>query len=239
MQARFLTLISLLSIIGLSAFGQLQGDTYAAAKQSKKASWTITYSYSPGLATLVNGKPDGICYDLIQEFAKYVKTKAGIDVTLTYAKVDDPANFTEFLSTVKQAKGGVFGLSNTTITAERKKSYNFSPPFLKNVSMIITNNSVAEITDIKNLPASFGPLKAVVVKGSTNEARVLDLKKKYLPNLVIESSSSFLKSIETVATEKNTFTSTDFTYYLKALQARKPNSSPASSKIAWRLIGFL
>lgn len=222
MQTRFLTLISLLSIISLSAFGQLQGDTYAAAKQSKKASWTITYSDSPGLATLVNGKPDGICYDLMQEFAKYVKTKAGIDVTLTYAKVDDPANFTDFLSTVKQAKGGVFGLSNTTITSERKKSYNFSPPFLKNVSMIITNNSVAEITDIKDLSASFGPLKAVVVKGSTNEARVLDLKKKYLPNLVIESSSSFLKSIETVATEKNTFTSADFTYYLKALKARKP-----------------
>lgn len=87
MQTRFLTLISLLSIISLSAFGQLQGDTYAAAKQSKKASWTITYSDSPGLATLVNGKPDGICYDLMQEFAKYVKTKAGIDITLTLCKI--------------------------------------------------------------------------------------------------------------------------------------------------------
>ena len=222
MQTRFLSLFLIILINSLPVFGQLQGDTYAATKQSKKASWTITYSDSPGLATMVNGKPDGICYDLMEEFAKYVKTKAGIDVTLTYAKADDPSNFTEFLSTVKQAKGGVFGLSNTTITAERKKSYNFSPPFLKNVSMIITNSSVAEITDLKNVPATFGPLKAVVVKGSTNEARVLDLKKKYLPNLVIESSASFLKSIETVAAEKNTFTSADFTYYLKALQARKP-----------------
>ena len=29
-----------------------------------------------------------------------------------------------YLNQVKAAKGGVFGLSNTTITAERKKSYN-------------------------------------------------------------------------------------------------------------------
>lgn len=222
MQIRFTTLIFLFSIITLCSFGQLQGDTYAGAKQSKKASWTITYSDSPGLATFVNEKPDGICYDLMEEFAKYVKTKAGIDVTLTYAKVDDPANFTDFLATVKQAKGGVFGLSNTTITAERKKSYNFSPSFLKNVSMIVTNSAVPEITDLKNVPSTFGSLKAVVVKGSTNEARVLDLKKKYLPNLEIESSASFLKSIETVAVDKTTFTSVDFTYYLKALQARKP-----------------
>ena len=215
-------LLALLLTFSAGCWAQLQGDTYAAAKKSKKATWTLTYSDSPGLATLVNGKPDGICYDLIEEFAKYVKTKTGIEVTFNYAKVDDPSNFTAFLTNVKASKGGVFGLSNTTITEERKKSYNFSPAFLKNVSMIITHNSVAEVTDLKNVASTFGSLKAVVVKGSTNEARMLELKKKYLPNLTIDNSASFLKSIDAVVADKNVLTSADFTYYLKALQARKP-----------------
>jgi ABC-type amino acid transport substrate-binding protein len=215
-------ILALLLTFSIGCWAQLQGDTYAAAKQSKKATWTLTYSDSPGLATLINSKPDGICYDLMEEFAKYVKTKTGIEVTLNYAKVDDPANFTAFLTNVKQSKGGVFGLSNTTITEERKKSYNFSPAFLKNVSMIITHNSIAEVTDLKNVSSTFGSLKAVVVKGSTNEARVLELKKKYLPNLTIDNSPSFLKSIDAVVADKNVLTSADFTYYLKALQARKP-----------------
>lgn len=215
-------LFTLLLFISLAGWAQLQGDTYALAKQSKKATWTLIYSDSPGLATVTGGRPNGICYDLMEEFAKYVKTKTGIEVTFNYAKVDDPTNFTTFLESVKQSKGGVFGLSNTTITEQRKKSYNFSPAFLKNVSMIITHNSVAEVTDLKNVATTFGPLKAVVVKGSTNEARILDLKKKYLPNWTIDNSASFLKSIDAVVTDKNVLTSADFTYYLKALQARKP-----------------
>jgi putative glutamine transport system substrate-binding protein len=215
-------LVLLLFSYVIPAFAQLQGDTYAAAKQSKKASWTLTYSESPGLATFVNGKPDGVCYDIMEEFAAYVEDETGIEITLNYAKVDDPTNFTAYLADIKKSKGAVFGLSNTSITEERKKSYHFSPPFMKNVSMILTHNSVAEITDLKNITSAWGGFKAVVVKGSVNEMRLSELKKKYLPNLQIEYSPSFQKSIESVVGDKKVFTSVDFTFYLMALRDRKP-----------------
>lgn len=200
---------------------QMQGDTYANAKNTKKATWLITHSDSPGLAEMnAAGKPEGVCFDIMTEFANYVKTKTGIEVTMKYQTLD-ANDFTAFLKNVKDGKGGVFGLSNTTITEERKKTYHFSPPFIKNVSMILSNTSVPELTDFKSISTTFANMKAITIKGSTNEARILDIKKKYYPAMVVEYVPSFAKAIDRVASDSKTFTCQDFTYYLKAVQAGK------------------
>jgi Bacterial extracellular solute-binding proteins, family 3 len=202
------------------ARAQLIGDTYASAKQSKTATWVVTHSDSPGLATMdADGKPSGVCFDLMSAFADYVKTKAGITVTMKY-QTENATDFTMYLKDVKSAKGGVFGLSNTTITTERKKEYRFSPPFIKNVSMLVCNTKVPDLKDIKDISTS--GLSAVTIKGSTNEARILKIKSKYFPKMQIEYVSSFSKSLERVIADPKTFTCIDFTYYLKAVQSKKP-----------------
>lgn len=216
---QFPNLITLLLLLPAIAFSQLKGDTYAQTQQTKAANWVVIYSDSPGLAeTDATGKPDGLCFDLMDAFATYVKTKTGIAITMTYQSESD---FTSYLNKVKIAKGGVFGLSNTTITAERKKAYNFSPPYIKNVSMILSHPSVPELTAIDKISTTFAGLKAVTVKGSTNEARILNLKAKYYPALQVEYVSSFSQVIDRVASDPKTFCDMDFTYYLKGLQSGK------------------
>ena len=203
-----------------SCLGQLKGDTYASAKESKKATWTLLYSDSPGLATLTSGKPEGLCFDLMVEFASYVKTKSGIDVTLKYP-TEESNDFDSYLKNVKDGKGGVFGLSNTTITVERKKSYKFSPPFMKNVSMLLSNSSVTQLNDLNTIATTFAHLKGITVKGTINEGRILALKKKYFPAMELESVSSFSEAIDRISTDSKTFTCTDVTYFMKAIQAGK------------------
>jgi ABC-type amino acid transport substrate-binding protein len=201
-------------------YAQLVGDTYAAAKQSKTATWVVTHSDSPGLANWgADGSPSGVCFDLMAAFAEYVKTKAGITVSMKY-QTQNATDFTLYLKQVKEAKGGVFGLSNTTITAERKKAYRFSPPFIKNVSMIVCNSKAPDWADVKEVAAQ--NLTAITIKGSTNEARVLKIRDKYSPKMQIEYVSSFAKALDRVATDPQTFACLDFTYYLKAIQSKKP-----------------
>lgn len=212
---------ALLCLFSSAVYAQLQGDTFTNAKSTKKATWVITHSDSPGLATInAAGKQEGVCFDIMTEFANYVKSKTGIEVTMKYQTVD-ANDFTAFLKNVKDGKGGVFGLSNTTITDERKKTYHFSPPFIKNVSMILSNSSVPDLTDFKSISTSFAGMKAITIKGSTNEARLLDIKKKYYPAMVVEYVPSFAKAIDRIASDPKTFTCQDFTYYLKAVQAGK------------------
>lgn len=212
----------LIGCIHHSVLAQLVGDTFAAAKKSKSATWVITYSDSPGLASMdADGKPDGVCFDLMDAFASHIKTKTGIAVTLKY-QTENASDFTLFLKNVKEAKGGVFGLSNTTITQERKKAYRFSPPFIKNISMLISNSKAPDLKELKNISTAFADFTAVTIKGSTNEARILSIRDKYYPKMSIEYVSSFAKAIERVAAEPKTFSCLDFTYYLKAVQSKKP-----------------
>lgn len=202
-------------------FAQLKGDTYAQAQQTKTATWVITHANSPGLAeTDASGKPTGLCFDIMNSFAAYVKTKTGITVTMKY-QIENANDFTGYLNQVKAAKGGVFGLSNTTITAQRKQAYNFSPPYIKNISMILSHPSVPELTALDKIATTFAGLKAITVKGSTNEARILNLKTKYFPAMQVEYVSSFSQVIDRVASDPKTFCDMDFTYYLKGLQAGK------------------
>jgi ABC-type amino acid transport substrate-binding protein len=214
--------ITLLICLEDQALAQLVGDTFAAAKQSKTATWVITHSDSPGLASMgADGKPDGACFDLMNAFAAHIKTKTGITVTMKY-QTENATDFTLYLKTVKDSKGGVFGLSNTTITEERKKAYRFSPPFIKNISMLISNSKAPDLKDFKSISTSFADFTAITIKGSTNEARILSIRDKYYPKMSIEYVSSFAKAIDRVAADPKTFTCLDFTYYLKAVQSKKP-----------------
>jgi ABC-type amino acid transport substrate-binding protein len=217
---KFFIVTALLLVTHAVSNAQMIGDTYATAKQSKTATWVITHSDSPGLASVsADGKPSGLCFDLMNAFAEYVKTKMGITISMKY-QTENATDFTLYLKDVKSAKGGVFGLSNTTITAERKKAYQFSPPFIKNVSMLVCNSKVPDLKDIKDI--STAGLTAITIKGSTNETRILKIRDKYFPKMQIEYVPSFSKALERAAADSKTFTCIDFTYYLKAIQSKKP-----------------
>ncbi len=201
---------------------QLSGDTYAEARNTGKAQWIVTYANAPGFISKDGqGKVSGITVELMEKFKTYVEEKKGINISMTF-KSNDPDNFTQFLSDVKKAKGGVFGLSNTTITNERKRSYNFSPAYITNIGMIVSHKDVPTLNDISEIADKFSGMTAVTVKNSTNAQRLLEIQKKYWTDLKIEYVSSFQDALNAVTASNTKFTDIDFTYYLSAIQARKP-----------------
>jgi len=213
-----------LSLVTLSllAQAQLKGDTYASAKQKKSANVVYTYAEAPGfVAKDASGNVKGICVDLMGKFVAYVKSKHGINISVQYqsAKPDD---FTYFLSEVKRSSGGVFGLSNTTITEARKKQYNFSVPYITNIGMILSNKSVETVSKLSDIGIVFDGMTAVTVKNSTNEKYLLDVKAKYFPTMKIEYVPSFGQVSEAILKDSKKFANLDFTYYLEAIKANKP-----------------
>lgn len=202
-------------------FGQLKGDTYADAKSKGSASWVFTYAESPGFSSKKNGKMTGITVDLMKKFEEYVEKKEGIDISITYQS-KDPDNFTQFLEEVKKAQGGVFGLSNTTITEARKRIYSFSPAYITNIGMVLTHNSVPTLNSISEIADKFAGMTVVTIKNSTNEKWVMDIKSKYYPALKVEYVTSFGKAMNAIIADPKKFTNVDFTYYFEAIQNRQP-----------------
>lgn len=218
---KFFITTGLLAIFCIPAFGQFSGDTYATAKAKGTATWVLTYAEAPGFASKKDGKMTGITVDLMDRFKKYVEEKSGIEVTVQY-KANDPQNFTRFLQDVQGSKGGVFGLSNTTITSARRKTFNFSPAYITNIGMVITHNSVGTVKNKAEFASKFAGLTAITVKNSTNEQKILSLKANYLPDMKIEYVKSFTEALNIVAKDPSKFTDLDFTYYLSAVQTKLP-----------------
>ncbi|MBL6447557.1 transporter substrate-binding domain-containing protein [Fulvivirga sp. 29W222] len=202
-------------------FGQLKGDTYAVAKSKGSANWVFTYAESPGFASKKNGKMTGITVDLMKKFEEYVEKKEGIEVSVTY-QGKNPNNFTLFLDEVKKGHGGVFGLSNTTITDARKRAYSFSPPYITNIGMVLTHSSVPTLNNISDIAQKFAGMTAVTIKNSTNEKWIMDIKSKYYPALKVEYVASFGKAMGAIIADPKKFTNVDFTYYFEAIQNRQP-----------------
>lgn len=214
-------MVIFLSITHSPVRGQLNGDTYQEAKSAGYATWTLTYAEAPGFAAETEKGISGITIDIMEKFREYVQEKEKIKIALKF-EAQDPGNFNLFLDQVKTSSGGVFGLSNTTITEDRKKSYAFSPPYVTNISMILTRNSVRTLMDIEDIAQSFKGMTAVTVKNSTNEKRILEIKNQYYPALTLEYVPSFREAMDMVLSNPKKFTHLDFTYYFDAIQSRQP-----------------
>ncbi|MBL6447556.1 transporter substrate-binding domain-containing protein [Fulvivirga sp. 29W222] len=207
--------------IYLSCFGQLNGDSYAEAKAKGTANWVFTYSEAPGFAAKVNGKMTGVTFDLMNKFKEFVEQKENIRVNISYesSASDD---FILFMKQVREGKGGVFGLTSTTITEERRRVYTFSPPYITNISMILSHNSVPTLANVADINKIFAGMTAVTVKNSTNEKVLANIRDKYYPSLKIEYVPSTRVAMQYVMRDPKKFTNADFTYYFEAIQNRQP-----------------
>lgn len=154
-----------LLFVGFLSNAQYSGDTFAKAKQTKTANLTYVYSESPGFAAEINGEVQGVCVDVMSDFEFYLLDNYGITVNSKMEKAH-ANNFTAYLNAVKKSSNGVFGLSNTTITQKRKAEYNFSPPYITNIGMMLSNEALPTLNDMSKIADVF------FRKKSSNSKRV-------------------------------------------------------------------
>ena len=179
MKQAFVTIALLfgLQISVQTAQAQYTGDTYASARNTKTANLTLTYVETPGFASLQeNGTVTGLCVDMMDRFAAFVKEKEGITVNYQWQSASDTKDFKLFMTALDGSKNGVFGLGNITITEARKQKYHFSPAFISNVTVIISHNSVSTLNDIEQVAEHFKGMYAITVRGTTNEQRISQIK---------------------------------------------------------------
>ncbi|GHN00081.1 hypothetical protein WSM22_15700 [Cytophagales bacterium WSM2-2] len=213
---KLLLSILVVSVVSNHSFAQLSGTTYAEAKKTKTASWALTYSEAPTFSSKQpDGSVQGLAVEIIKKFAEYLQQNEGIKVTYEF-KAKDPGNFKGFLQEVKTGKGGVFGLGNVTITEARKKEYEFSPAFIKNISFLCTNKDVPTLESLDKAATAFANFKGVVVAGSTDEKVMQNLKAKYIPSAEIVRVENNQQAVDLITKDNKAFTNLDFTFFFNA-----------------------
>ncbi|MEP1093481.1 MAG: transporter substrate-binding domain-containing protein [Cyclobacteriaceae bacterium] len=201
---------------------QLIGSTFESALKTGKAELIYVYNDVEDFAKLdEDGIVRGILVDLMTEFESYLLSKYKITSNITFEQVKG-SDFNEFLKTIKQSSQGVFGLSNTSITPKREEVYQFSQPYIDNISVLITNNSMPSLGSLAEVNTSFEGMVAVSVPSSTYLDRLLKIKESQFPAMKIELVSSGQDVIERVSADRKAFAVVDLLYYLEFFKNGSP-----------------
>jgi len=196
------------------------GDSWAQIKQAGQGTISLAYVETPSFVYKDNsGTLTGICIDIMHDFIKWANDNKKVKLQSKF--VGDGSSFRGMYDKVKVSTGGVFGLGNITITEERKKEVKFSPPFITNFAILITQGNIPTLAKMEDLPSVFGSLTAYTAKGTLNEKRILELKKKYFPDMKVVTTTTSQETLEKVFKDPNGFAYLDLAFYLEAAQLRK------------------
>jgi hypothetical protein len=166
-----------------------------------------------------NGTMKGVCVEILSDFVKFVETKYGKKIKLNYA--GEEKVFTGFLTTV-QSTPNILGVTNVTVTDERKKLMKFTPSFLTNPIVMITHKDAPSIKDLTEMKTAFAGYTAEMITGSTHVKHMEDIKKKYYPGMKITFGPSGSVILDHIRTNPKLFTILDFTEFMDAMRNQLP-----------------
>ena len=231
----------LLLLIGIvpSVYAQtFTGDTWANVKSAKSGTISLAYVETPSFVYKDKaGNLTGICVDIMNDFVSWVNKNKGVTLNSKFA--GDGTSFRGMYDKTKASSGGVFGLGNITITEERKREVKFSPPFITNFAILITQPAVPTLAKLEDISKTFAGLTAYTAKGTTNEKRILDLKQKYFPAMKISTTTSSQETLEKVFSDPNAFAYLDLAFYIEAVQMKKSVKRHAVGDIAAEQFGII
>lgn len=215
-----LTLTVLLTTFFAASSQKYQGNSWAHVKSSGSGTLTVVYIEQYGLIFKDKaGKMSGVCVDILDDFAKYIKTKYGKTINVKYAG-EEPV-FSDFLSTVQNTPN-LMGVTNTTITEERKKIFKFSPPFMLNRLVLLTHNNAPSVANLKELATKLQGFSAQVIEGSTHVDYIQKIKKDHMPSLNVSYEMNGPVIIKNLTSNQKLFTVIDLTEFIDAVHKKLP-----------------
>ena len=199
---------------------QNQGTTFEQAKKLKKANLIYLINNVPGIAKKTS-EVEGLLVDLMSEFEIYLNDKYEIQSNTSFQIIPD--DFNQYLLTIENSNGGVFALSNLSITQERLSKFDFSEPYMKNQAVLITHEKAPTLASLDEIRTKFVGMVPYTVKGSTNQDFLEQIKKKYYPDM---PAFRLLKTEEDVVKwvidHPKAYGSADVLYYLIKKKEGKP-----------------
>jgi len=205
--------VATMTIYGQSQASTQSGDSWEKVKSTKKGTLTCLWNEAYGIVYKnSNNELKGVCVDILGEFVAFAKEKYKTDITL---KFEEEESFSNFLQRVS-ATPNILGVSSVSITEERKKILRFTNPFLMNPNIIVTSKEAPKLSRLEDMATVYKGFRARVVEGSIHYSYIKNLKKKYCPDLVIETAPSTRAILEEVAKNKNMLTIIDFAEYIGA-----------------------
>jgi hypothetical protein len=156
--------------------------------QQRKGTQTIEAHYLVRPPLVINGSasnggPKGVEGEIFDAFVSWLKNKKELQVQVNFKSHTD---FDAFYQSVREGKDNVIGFGNATITEKRKKEVQFSPPYLKNISVLVTSGGVPTISKTEEIKELLEGKKGISSLRSVHAMYLDEIREKHIPALGIE-----------------------------------------------------
>lgn len=140
----------------------------------------------------------GIEIEVINEYVFWLKSKKKMNINLKHRSFN---SFNDLMEATKKGRNNSLGLASAQVTPERIKEVDFTCPYLKKVAFCITNGHAPDIKieSKDEIMRALGSMEALTINNSTLNKYVMELKKKYLPELKISYHSDEKKILDEIS----------------------------------------
>ena len=208
-------LLFLVSFLHFSFSGFCQ--SWAEAQETKKATLDINWMTSvPFIHQNSDGEMDGLEYELLVNFAEYLKREEGIELKLNWKNTED---FAGILQTAKKNESPNFiGVSAFSITENRKKYAQFTRPYLPDVTVLVSSKGTKIVRSLNEIYTMMESMTAVTISGTSYETLLLDLKDRLDLDFEIIYIGSDNNILDYVSMADDRFGFIDLPIYLMLVQ---------------------
>jgi ABC-type amino acid transport substrate-binding protein len=195
----------------------IKTSSWEDVKRNKAGTVTaLWYDIEPFIYRDGKGGIIGVEYELMKGFKPFLKRKYGVDVEINWVDAKAFENIYPYIRNTKEK--GVFGLSFYSITDERKKEVKFSPPYMPDLNIVVTNNNLPVYNTETEFIADLKKMKGYTMRQTTMEHDLLELKNNYYPRLPIHNQVDDYEVLKQISTFQNAFGYVPVSIYVVALQ---------------------
>ncbi|HEY1201048.1 MAG TPA: histidine kinase [Niastella sp.] len=194
-----------------------EGDSWQEVFANKKGTVTALYDdIEPFIYQNREGVLEGVEYEIMESLKPYLKKKYGIDLTIQWKRAGSFSNIYNTVRTTRQH--GVFGWSYYSITPERRKEVQFSPPYMPDLNVLVTNNREPMYATSQEFTVKLKDMNAYIMPNTTMEQDVQSLKEHFNPSLPVKKVDLDYDVLRLVAGDNNGFGYVPLSIYIIALQ---------------------
>lgn len=200
-----------LGVAGLSA----QEDSWASIQKNKGGTITaLWYDIDPYIFEDDDGKLQGVEYELMESFAAWISKTYGYEVAIQWS---DAKSFDGIYNQIRGASGsGLFGWSFFSITPERKREVQFTPPYMPDINVLVTNDLMPLFTNEAAFRDTIPYLHGYTMRYTAMEQDMDTLTRGY--TIPISRKYDDYQILERIAEEKDAFGYVPLTVYVVSLQ---------------------
>lgn len=218
--SHLLWLVSILLVNCSAQQNESKSNSWQEVQDTSSGDITLFYVPSEGFSYInENEELTGVTIELMRDFKAFAENEYNVNLNLHFEPIE---SFTHFYDTVVKGQSGMFGVANVTITEDRRYELAFSPSYLSNIAVLITQDNIEEAKQMSDISQYFSSLTGLAFQGTLHETRINSIVENYLPDTEIEYAHSNAEIIDKVTADNRYFAYVDIYNFYRAAERGAP-----------------